>query len=210
MANRNRNTQLDPNQSPDTVYGLAQMKKHWRAEDGQIEECSAALWDSWPVREALKEFPTDPEAVLATLAGRMFLAGGCNAQSAVPSRAIQNTLPGSVPGSDPTTAASAAVNAFAKAIYALPNAEETISLAEQFEHFERQPEISAETRSLLAQVVLALLALKQESLAAKLERIDKALLKQIPQDEIDQVGQDEIDRVVEDILRRSEEEGGAA
>lgn len=182
-------------------FGLAQMKKHWRAEDGEIEECSTALWGSWPVRKALKEFPTDPEAVLATLAGRMFMAGSESTLStALPDRTVSDVLP----VSESNTTPSAAVNALAQAIYALPQgeAEQTACLADQLENITRQPEISPETRSVLAQLVLALLTLKRERLAYELKENTEALLGQLPQDEID--------REVEDTLRRSQEEGGPA
>jgi hypothetical protein len=199
MANKKRNTQhVSKTVTSDITRGLARMKDDRKAQDGEIEECSAALWDSWPVQEALKESPNDPEAVLATLAGRMFLAGECNAQSVVPSRAVPNILP----GSDPTTGAATAINSLARSIYAVAQGEagQATCLADQLENITSQPEISPETRSVLAQLVLALLTLKRERLAYELKENTEALLGQLPQDEID--------REVEDTLRLSQEEGG--
>jgi hypothetical protein len=42
MANRKSSTHFNSNQSPDTTCGLGMMEKHWKAEDGQIEEGGAA------------------------------------------------------------------------------------------------------------------------------------------------------------------------
>lgn len=210
MAHKKSTTKFARNQASDMTPGLALMEDYWKAEDGEIEDCVHALWDSWPIAEALEGlYELDPALRqlltpdgdnltaygLATLAGRMFLAGECSARNAVPSRSVSTPLP----VSDPT----AAVHALAQALYALPQGEEGTAtyLVDQLENFTRQPDISPATRSVVGQLVGALLALKRTRLVAELKQDTEALLEQTPQDEIDQE--------VEDILRRSEEEGAA-
>jgi hypothetical protein len=196
MAQKKFTTHFTSNQSPSTTYGLAQMKNHWKAEDGQIEECSTALWDSWPVQEALKESPKDPKAVLAlaTLAGRMFLAGECNKKNPTLS------LSASTPVSEPM---AAVVDALAQAIYSFPQGEpeQTILLADQLDAIRCQPDISKETCSVITQLVLALLKIKVGRKAGELHQNTEALMDLIPQGSIDEA--------VEGILRRSQEEGDA-
>jgi hypothetical protein len=43
----------------DVTYGLSQLELHWRAEDGEIEQLSLELWDSWPVDDALDALKED-------------------------------------------------------------------------------------------------------------------------------------------------------
>lgn len=197
MASRKGNTQA----TSDITHGLAQMENHWRAEDGQIEECSSELWDSWPVQEALKEFHNDPEATLAILAGRMFLAGSESSLSLpLPCRSVSAALP----IADPDTPNAAAISSLARAIYEVPQGEASHAarLADQL--LQIAPEIPSTTLSVLKQLVLSILALKRERLAVELEQNTERSSEQIPQDVID--------REVEDILRLSQEdeEEGAA
>lgn len=90
----------------------------------------------------------------------------------------------------------AAVSALAQALYALAQGEEEryICVAEQFDNFIRQPDVSPETRSVVGQLAGAMINLRVERLVA-------AVLEQIPQEMIDMEA--------EDILRRSQEEGTA-
>ncbi len=90
----------------------------------------------------------------------------------------------------------AAVSALAQALNALAQGEEEryICVAEQFDNFIRQPDVSPETRSVVGQLAGAMINLRVERLVA-------AVLEQIPQEMIDMEA--------EDILRRSQEEGTA-
>jgi hypothetical protein len=170
------------------------VEKYWKAEDGRIEERSAELWDSWPVQRALEELPNDPEAVFATLAGRMFLAGECCEKTRQPSQSI----------SPPTSEPPAGIDALAQAIYSFPQGApaETISLSDQLDAVRCQPEISKETSSVITQLVLALLRIKRERMVSELRQNTDALMDQTPQSSID--------GVVEYIVRGSQEEGGAS
>lgn len=196
MANSNNNTQFISNE---VLAGLAQLENHLRAEDGEIESLSSELWDSWPVRQALTEFSNDPESVLAVLAGRMFLAGS---ESTQPSTLPSHSVSAAAPVLESNLSVPAVVGDLAQAIYAASRGEAgaVTRLGDHFEQIARAPEMSSETVSVLRQLVLSVLVLERERLAAGLGQNAEVLTEQIPQDEID--------RGVEDILRQSYEEGG--
>jgi hypothetical protein len=195
MANSKNSTQFISNE---IVAGLAQMESHLKAEDGEIESCSAELWDSWPVRQALREFPNDPESVLAVLAGRMFLAGSESTQStALPSRSVS----AAAPVLESNLSVPAVVDDLAQAIYAVSRGEAgaVTRVGDHFEQISRAREMSSEAVSVLKQLVLSVLALERERIAAELGQ------NEVP---AEQIPQDEIDRGVEDIFRQSYGEGG--
>jgi hypothetical protein len=96
----------------------------------------------------------------------------------------------------------AVVDDLAQAIYAVSRGEAgaVTRVGDHFEQISRAPEMSSETVSVLKQLVLSVLALERERIAAELGQNEVPRAEQIPQDEID--------RGVEDIFRQSYGEGG--
>ena len=186
-----------------TGYGLARMRNHWKKMDGEIESISGELWDSWPVREARKGVAKDPDhAVLAVLAGRMFLAGR---ESIKPAKTLNRPM-SDPPISELKADISRTITSLAQAIYGAVRgeADQSHQAVDLMENLRRQG-ISQETNSALSQLLVNILTLRKEQIASE-------LAAELGQDdtEEEEIPQSEVDREVEKILRRNQEEGGAA
>ena len=100
---------------------------------------------------------------------------------------------------------SAAVNTLAQAICAMPGAAgQSACLVDEVKKFTRMFGISPQTRSVLTQLVIAVLSLKRDRIVAELEEMERTTA------DSEQIPKNAIDREVEHILRLSYKEGGAA
>jgi hypothetical protein len=89
MAQKKFTTQFTSNQSPDTTYGqtygLAKMKKHWKVEDGTINEVACAIHDMMHADAGIAsaveiidhhhEIPAEIRSVMHSLAAALFVLG---------------------------------------------------------------------------------------------------------------------------------------